>query len=123
MMTQLRPHWLVYRHARSPGTVASNSSKSWQFQVKERQLPKKKSVEDQLEESENEESEDAHSEKDETDELDFVGNYKSESGISVEDAPDVVDMKKLKNGEIADKFSTGWEIGTVKGVEKSGCQL
>ncbi len=57
--------------------------------MKGRQLPKKKSIEDQLEESEDEESEDAHSEKDETDELDFVGNYKSETGISVEDVPDV----------------------------------
>jgi hypothetical protein len=57
--------------------------------VKGRQLPKKKSIEDQLEESEDEESKDAHSEKDETDELDFVGNYKSETGISVEDVPDV----------------------------------
>ena len=57
--------------------------------MKGRQLPKKKSIEDQLEESEDEESKDAHSEKDETDELDFVGNYKSETGISVEDVPDV----------------------------------
>ena len=43
--------------------------------------------------------------------------------LRTHNAPDVVDMKKLKNGEIADKFSTGWELGTVKGVEKSGCQL
>ena len=53
-------------------------------------------------------------------ELDLVGNYKSESGISVEDVLEVVDLKTLKNIEIAHKFNTGWEVRTVKGVEKSG---
>jgi hypothetical protein len=53
-------------------------------------------------------------------ELDVVGKYKSESGISVEDVLAVVDLKTLKNREIAHKFNAGWELGTVKGVEKSG---
>ena len=35
------------------------------------------------------------------------------------DVPEVVDMKTLKNREIADKFNNGWEPDTVKGVEKS----
>jgi hypothetical protein len=41
--------------------------------------------------------------------LDVVGKYKSESGISAEDVLEVVDLKTLKNREIAHKFNTGWE--------------
>ena len=33
---------------------------------------------------------------------------------------EVVDLKTLKNIEIAHKCNTGWEVGTVQGVEKSG---
>jgi len=29
-------------------------------------------------------------------------------------------MKTRKNREIAHKFNTGWEVGKVKGVDKSG---
>ncbi len=49
-----------------------------------------------------------------------MSSYSLQLGISVEDALEVVDLKTLKNREIAHKFNAGWELGTVKGVEKSG---
>ena len=38
--------------------------------------------------------------------------------MSVENVPAVVNIKTLKGRFIANKFSTGWAVGTVKGVEK-----
>ena len=48
-----------------------------------------------------------------------VGDDKSQSEISAECVPEVVDMKTLKGREIAHKFNTGWEVVTVKCVEKN----
>jgi hypothetical protein len=40
------------------------------------------------------------------------------AGMSVENVPAVVNITTLKGRFIAYKFSTGWAVGVVKGVEK-----
>ena len=50
----------------------------------------------------------------EKNELDLVGNYKSDSGISVDDVLEVVDMRTLKSrNPIAHNFNTWWDVGTL----------
>jgi len=50
--------------------------------------------------------------------LEALGEYKCDAGMSVENVPAVVDIKTLKGRFITHKFSTGWAVGVVKGVEK-----
>ena len=47
-------------------------------------------------------------------EPDAVGDYKSEAGISVEHAPEVVNLKTLKGREISHILNTCWDVDTVK---------
>ncbi len=47
-----------------------------------------------------------------------LGEYKCDTGMSVEDVPVIVDIKTLKGRLIARKFNTGWAVGVVKSVEK-----
>jgi len=46
------------------------------------------------------------------------GEYKCDDGMSVENAPVVVNIKTLKGPFIAHKFSTRWAVGVMKSVEK-----
>jgi hypothetical protein len=69
--------------------------------------------------SEDDESSNNETEEEQRERENNVGDEKNQSGISVEHVPEVDDMKTLKGREIAHKFNTGWEVGTVKGVEKS----
>ncbi len=54
-------------------------------------------------------------EQNECDVLDALDEYKSESGMSVEDVPTIVNIKTLKGRLITHKFNSGW---VVKSVEK-----
>ena len=45
-----------------------------------------------------------------------VGDYKGRG----EEVPAVVDIKTLRGRFIAHRFSTGWDVGKVKSLEKSG---
>ena len=47
-----------------------------------------------------------------------VGDYKCDFPSSVEDVPAVVNIKTLRGRLIAHRFSTGWDVGKVKSLEK-----
>ena len=70
--------------------------------------------------SEDDESSDNETEEEQRERENNVGDEKNQSGISVEHVPEVDDMKTLMGREIAHKFNTGWEVGTMKCVEKNG---
>ena len=57
-------------------------------------------------------------EENERDVLEGLGDYKCDTGMSVEDVSAVVYIKTLKGRFIAQKFSTGWTVWVVKSVEK-----
>ena len=65
------------------------------------------------------ETEDQTFERDqkECDVLETLGEYKCDTGRSVENVSDVVNTKTLKERFIAHQFSTGWSVGVVKRVE------
>ena len=54
----------------------------------------------------------------ERDVLDALGEYKCDTGMSVEDVPTIANVKTLKGRLIPHKFNTGWTVGVVKCVEK-----
>ncbi len=56
--------------------------------------------------------------KNECDALDALGEYKCDTGMSVEDVPAIFNIKTLKGRLIAHKFNTGCAVGVVKSVEK-----
>ncbi len=41
-----------------------------------------------------------------------LGEYKCDTGMSVQDVPVIVDIKTLKGRLIARKFNTGWAVKT-----------
>jgi hypothetical protein len=53
-------------------------------------------------------------------ELDAVGGYKCDPGVTVEEVPEEVTFQILKKRFIAHRFQTGWEVGGVRLVEKRG---
>ena len=55
----------------------------------------------------------------ERDFLEALGEYKCDTGVSVENVPAVFNIKAVKGGFIAHKFSTGWTVGVVKSVEQT----
>ena len=57
-------------------------------------------------------------EQNDRDVLEALGEYKCKAEVSVENVPAVVNIKTLKGRFIAHKFSTRWEMGVVKSVEK-----
>ncbi len=54
----------------------------------------------------------------ERDVLEVLGDHKCDTGVSVENVPAVFNIKAVKGGFIAHKFSTGWTVGVVKSFEK-----
>ena len=42
-------------------------------------------------------------------------DYKSQSGIPVEDVPEVVDIKTIKDRQITHEFNTGWRWARCNG--------
>jgi len=51
--------------------------------------------------------------------LEALGEYKCDTGMSVENVPAIVNIKTLKERFVATAhlFSTGWVVGVVKNVE------
>ena len=57
-------------------------------------------------------------EQDERDMLEALNEYKSYSGMSVEEMPAIVKTTTLKGRFIAHTFNTWWTAGVVKSAEK-----
>ena len=49
------------------------------------------------------------------------GEYKCDTGMSVENVSVVGNIKTLKGRFIAHKFSTGWMVGVVKSGKEEEC--
>ena len=57
-------------------------------------------------------------EQNERDVLEPLGEYKCDTGMSVENVSAIVNIQTLEGRFITHKFSTGWTVGVVKSVEK-----
>jgi hypothetical protein len=57
-------------------------------------------------------------EPNERDVLEALGEYKCDTGMSVENVSVVIHMKTLEGRFVPHKFSTGWSVGVLKSVEK-----
>jgi hypothetical protein len=60
-------------------------------------------------------------EQNQCDVFDALGEYKCDSGMSVEDVSTIVNIKKLKGRLITHKFNTGWAVGVVKSGKEEEC--
>ena len=78
-------------------TLNSRDLRMWSLKTEEQRLERKQNEHDVLE---------------------VLGEYKCNSGMSVENVSVVGNIKTLNGRLIPHKFSTGWVVGVVKSVEK-----
>ena len=62
-------------------------------------------------------------EQNECDVLETLGEYKCDTGMTVENVSVVVNIKTLKGRFTAHKFSNGWAMGVVKSGKEEESRL